>query len=161
MENKLFEWMINFVEQPNELLGGWSPCPFARKARLTDKIKIQYSEATRLLDSVFSNLDLLDQYEVVVIWFDHTQITPHDLGHQVIQLNTELLKQNYVVLEDHPDNVEIINGVRMNFGHAGLLVVQRLDKLQQAAEMLKSKGYYSCWSEAELDSVVTWRNTAE
>jgi hypothetical protein len=76
-------------------------------------------------------------------------------------MNTELLKQNYVVLEDHPDNVEIINGVRMNFGLAGLLVVQKLDKLQQAAELLKSKGYYSCWSEAELDSVVTWRNTAE
>jgi len=35
----LIDWMVNFLEKPNEKLSGWSPCPFARKARLEGNMK--------------------------------------------------------------------------------------------------------------------------
>jgi hypothetical protein len=28
------QWIVNFVEVPHPALGGWAPCPYARKARL-------------------------------------------------------------------------------------------------------------------------------
>jgi hypothetical protein len=65
--------------------------------------------------------------------------------------------QDYVVLEDHPDSEEFINGVKMNFGECGLMILQRLSKLNKAADQLKDKGYYRTWSKENLDQVVHWR----
>ena len=39
-EEYLTEWMKKFVEKPHPLLGNMPPCPFARKARLRNRIKI-------------------------------------------------------------------------------------------------------------------------
>ena len=61
------------------------------------------------------------------------------------------------MLEDHPDATERINNVVMNFGLCALLFIQKKDKLAQASQQLKSKGYYSVWTEEELEEVVNWR----
>jgi hypothetical protein len=45
----------------------------------------------------------------------------------------------------------------MNFGHCGLLVVQKITKLNNAADRLRSQGYYDSWNQRELDQVVSWR----
>ena len=102
-------------------------------------------------------LPLLETHDVVVICFDHTKITSGNLQQWVEATNQQLLPTNYVILEDHPDLVEIVNGVCMNFGHCGLLVVQKLDKLNSAADQLRTKDYYNHWSQQDLDSVVSWR----
>jgi hypothetical protein len=67
------------------------------------------------------------------------------------------MKQDIVVLEDHPDLLDTVNGVRMNFDQASLLIIQKLSLLNKASEKLKAKGYYKHWNQDEVDSVVTWR----
>lgn len=67
------------------------------------------------------------------------------------------MNENYVILEDHPFSPEYINGVNMNFGACGLLILQKLDKLNKASDQLREKGYYDVWSKGDLDEVVTWR----
>ena len=95
----------------------------------------------------------------MIVCFDHTKISAQELEKLIKVYNQQvLMARNYVILEDHPDAVELVNGVHMNFGHCGLLVIQRLDKLTTASEQLKSKGYYNTWSQSELDQVVTWRS---
>jgi hypothetical protein len=159
IEQKLTEWMVNFVEQPHPSLGRWAPCPYARQARITNKIEIVHSDHRRLIATVEQVLPLLEEKEVVVICFDHTKISAQELEKLIKVYNDQvLMARNYVILEDHPDAVEHVNGVHMNFGYCGLLVIQRLDKLTTASEQLKSKGYYDTWSRAELDQVVTWRS---
>jgi hypothetical protein len=64
---------------------------------------------------------------------------------------------DYVILEDHPDSIESVSGVRMNFGECGLFVIQKLSKLNEASNKLKSAGYYDYWDQKSLDNVVTWR----
>ena len=159
IEQKLTDWMVNFVEKPHPGLGNWPPCPYARQARLTNKIKIVHADSSCLIDTVEQQLPELEQKEVVVICFDHTKISAQDLEKLIKVYNQQvLIARNYVILEDHPDAEELVNGVHMNFGHCGLLVIQRLDKLTTASEQLKSKGYYDTWNQAELDQVVTWRS---
>ena len=153
----LLKWMEEFVETPHPALGNWAPCPYARAARINNKIEICFAETTELLSAVTEKLPLLETQDVVVICFDHTKITTVDLQQWVEATNQQLLPTNYVILEDHPDSMEIVNGVCMNFGHCGLLVVQKLDKLNLAADRLKAKDYYNHWSQQELDSVVSWR----
>ena len=40
IESALLTWMQEFLEQPNPNLGNWAPCPYARAARVNNKIKI-------------------------------------------------------------------------------------------------------------------------
>ena len=102
-------------------------------------------------------LSLLDHKEVVVIAFDHNMIDPVTLQEVVAHLNDKLMPNNYVVLEDHPNSPEYVNGVKMNFGYCGLLIIQKLDDLNIAADKLREQGYYNSWDKNSLDSVVSWR----
>jgi hypothetical protein len=65
--------------------------------------------------------------------------------------------EDIVALEDHPNDPEIINGVKMNFGKCILVLVQRLSVINRKSEWLRAEGYYDNWSEENLDDVVNWR----
>jgi hypothetical protein len=157
IRNSLFEWLTTFVETPNNKLGNWPPCPFARKARLSDGISIKFGSFTEFDYLIKESLETLTLKEVVIICFDHTVIESALLQKYVQDKNKFLMPLNYVILEDHPDIIEHINGVNMNFKKCGLLIFQKLNKLNEASDQLKSKGYYDVWSKEELDDVVTWR----
>jgi hypothetical protein len=154
---KLNKWMIEFVEVPNLKLGNWPPCPFARQARMTNSIEILFAEYAELHKVIQDSINLLNLKEVVIICFDHTNVDATALQTFVTDYNKFLMMDNVVILEDHPDAVEYINGVKMNFGECGLILVQKLDKLNKASDQLKEKGYYNHWTEQDLDSVVNWR----
>jgi len=149
--------MQDFVERPNPALGDWAPCPYARQARINNQIKILIAEPHLLRTAVYDSIQYLGEYEVVVIAFDHTQVKVPVFVQDVADWNQDLMSQNVVILEDHPDCRESVNGVGMNFGKAGLLIVQHLDKLNAAADQLRSKGYYEAWSDSALANVVHWR----
>lgn len=157
VKTKLLEWMETFVEQSHPSLGNWPPCPYARSARLNNKINILESNIDNLSNEVKQCLSSLELYDVIIICFDHTQISVTDCESLVNRLNVELMPQNYVILEDHPDSIEEISGVVMNFGYCGLLIISELTKLNQASNVLKKKGYYNSWTQENLDDVVSWR----
>jgi hypothetical protein len=158
VKQQLTTWMQDFVEKPNALLNNWPPCPFARQARVSNNIDIVFADPEDFDSAVQDSIDTLEHKEVVVICFDHRQISVGDLQSWVEATNQLLMPKNYVILEDHPESAEFVNGVAMNFGPCGLLVLQKLDKLAQAEQQLKAKGYYDTWDQAALDSVVTWRH---
>ncbi len=155
---QLNEWMMSFVEQPNPALGNWAPCPYARQARVNGLTSIKFSTIPELRDVVKESIETLEHKDVVVICFDHQYIDPVSLQEFVNGMNKMLMPIDYVILEDHPDAPEYINGIKMNFGQCGLLLMQRLSKLNEASEQLKQKGYYDSWSRENLDYVVNWRN---
>jgi len=155
---KLTKWLTDFIEVPNPKLGDWAPCPYARQARVNNNISIKFAEISEFSDIIRDSIDTLENKEVVVICFDHNNINPVELQEYVSGMNKTLLSKNYVILEDHPDTPEYINGVSMNFGVCGLLVLQKLDKLTTASKLLQEKGYYEHWSQQDLDEVVSWRH---
>ena len=67
------------------------------------------------------------------------------------------MPKDIVSLEDHPNDVEIVNGVQMNFGLCGIVLIQRLSKLNKASKILRKQGYYKNWSKQNLEDVVEWR----
>jgi hypothetical protein len=149
--------MTDFVEVPNAKLGNFAPCPYARAARVNNQIEILECQVHDFIKTVLNSLSLLEDKEVVVICFDHNDIDPVILQEWVIESNRALMKNNYVILEDHPNSPEYVNGVKMNFGECGLLILQKLDKLNSAADKLQEQGYYNSWDKFSLDSVVSWR----
>lgn len=156
VEQAILKWMEEFVEQPHPSLGNWPPCPYARQARLSNNILIKAGT-----DPYHDGQALALTYdwtkEVVVFWYDHHKNPVEEFIAKVQKLNKEIMPMNVVALEDHPAAEEYVAGVKMNFGTCALLVVQKLDKLNAAADQLRAKGYYDHWSEESLDEVVTWR----
>jgi hypothetical protein len=157
VRQKLDAWLADFVEVPHPMLGNWAPCPYARQARVNNKIDIQFCEVAEITVAVKQNLQSLESKDAVVICFDHNHIDPVDLQEYTAGMNQTLMPNNYVMLEDHPDAPEFVNSVRMNFGYCGLLVLQKLDKINTASDQLRVKGYYDHWNTAALDQVVNWR----
>ena len=153
IQEQLQEWLTTFVEQPNPLLNNWPPCPYARQARLNNQIHIVFDSPLEIARYVTS----LDNHDVVVLCFDHTKFSSNQIELFTRHVNSILIWRDCVVLEDHPDALELINGVPMNFGKCGLMILQRLSKLNTAADQLKEKGYYNTWSRENLDEVVNWR----
>lgn len=151
------QWLETFVEVPHPGLGNWPPCPYARQARLSGQIEIRQGH-----DPLKDCLDLIDydwQKEVIVFWYPYDAVNlPYaffsDLARQA---NDILMPKNIVVLDDHPDSDEEINGVKMNFQYFPLMIVQKLSVLNERSDQLKEKGYYDHWSEENLDYVVNWR----
>lgn len=157
IRQELDQWMIEFVEKSNPGLNNWAPCPYARAARLGNMIDIQFADAGDLFNVISASKQTLQTKDAVVVCFDHETISPELLQEFVADVNKTLMPNDYVVLEDHPDAPEYVNGVRMNFGLCGLLVIQKLSKLNNAADKLKAQGYYDSWDRNALDEVVTWR----
>ena len=153
IKQKLEHWLTNFVEQPNPLLNNWPPCPYARQARLSNKILTVFDSPLE----IGKYTDQLKQYDVVVLCFDHGEFSASQIEQFTKHVNSILIWKDFVVLEDHPDSEELINGSKMNFGECGLMVLQRLSKLNTAADQLREKGYYNTWSKENLEQVVNWR----
>ena len=151
---KLNQWLVDFVEKPNTLLNNWSPCPYARQARISNKINVVFDSPLEIANYTHE----LEHYDVVVLCFDHNKYSAGQIELFSQHINSILLHKDYVVLEDHPDAEEIVSGVRMNFGECGLMVLQQLSKLNTAADTLNEKGYYHTWSKESYNDIVRWRN---
>lgn len=159
LRGQLNDWIVNFVGKRNKLLNNWPPCPFARKALASNLVEVMFKQPDRDLESwITSNLYKLGTMDVLIYCIDTKEISHESLANKVDILNQLLKKYDYVLLEDHPDRVEELNGVVMNFGHCTLVLAQKLSKLNDASKELEELGYYKNWPKENLDYVVNWRN---
>jgi len=152
MKNEIQKWLDEFVTQPNPLLNGFPPCPYARAA-IVDYVETDH--VSNSLEHLLENWN--DDIQVVCLYTATENYTPEGLSYIVKEFNKVAMSKDIVALEDHPDDEEDVNGVKMNFGKCIIILVQRLSKINEASETLKKKGYYDVWSQENLDDVVTWR----
>jgi hypothetical protein len=100
----------------------------------------------------------MGRYEVVVYAYD-PEDWPYARFHSAIEsANQEfLLARDILALEDHPSDVEDVNGVIMNQGKYALVLVQSLSKLNTAARQMGAKGFYHTWPEEYLTGLFNHR----
>jgi hypothetical protein len=151
-------WILDWVSVHNDALGV-IPCPFAKQALITNKLDFTIAGNIEVLHSL---LDMVSRTglksEVLVIGMNRNIISPKDLSSIIKDINANvLMPTGYVALEDHPDDEETVNGVKMNQGSWVLILIQLTEKLNQASTMLQKQGYYSNWTQEEYDDVVGWR----
>jgi hypothetical protein len=150
-------WMMNFVEVPHPALGGWAPCPYARKARLDRDFEVRLGLAP-MHDLIRVSKYGLGGKSVIIIVYDPMVHTYKDFSLALDVANREfLLPNNLLVLEDHPADLEIVNGVVMNQGTYALALVQSLSDLNEKAQLVAKKGFYDTWSEDYLTALFRHR----
>ena len=151
------QWIVNFVEVPHPAIGGWAPCPFARSARMKKTYDVRIG-----IDPYF---DLKNQArwgmgdrEVIIYAYDPAE-WPYELfSNSLKNANREhLLPADIIALEDHPADVEIVNGVCMNQGTYALALVQSLSDLNTKAQTMADRGFYHNWPEEYLQGLLEHR----
>ena len=143
-------WIETFVEVPHPALGGWAPCPYARKARLDKDFEVRLG-TDPYRDAL--NVSIAGLPKSVVIYAYNTEVWSHmDFSYKIDQANQLwLLRYDMLALEDHPGDSEIVNGVSMNQGTYALMLVQSLPDLNEKAQLVAKKGFYDTWPEAYLE----------
>ena len=145
------------MEVPHPALGGWAPCPYARQARLNQEYDLRLG-ASPGYDLVGMSQNKLGDKKVVIFVYDPATITAQELeGYTNYYNRLWLTGQDLIALADHPADVEQVNGVTMNQGQYALLLVQSLSELNERAQLLGSKGFYSDWSDDYARSVFAHR----
>ena len=153
----ILAWSENFVEVPHPALGNWAPCPFARKARLSGTIKIIIG-TDPYYDMKSRSGWGMGNYEVIVYAYDPAEWNYAQFSTALRDANQEfLLGRDLLVLEDHPADPEIVNGVSMNQGTYALALVQSLSKLDTAAAQMHHKGFYDSWPADYLEQLFQHR----
>lgn len=158
LKEDISKWITDWVSVHNDQLGH-VPCPFAKQALLNNKISYATINDTTSLESLIKLYAMNGiPSEVFIIGMSKDFISSENLSSLTKYVNKHILMPaNLVALEDHPDDAEVINGVKMNQGTWALLLIQSIDKINQASEILKRQGYYDNWSQESYDDVVSWR----
>jgi hypothetical protein len=146
-------WIENFVEVPHPALGGFPPCPFARQARMKRTFEV-YLGTDPYYDLKNRARWGMGDREVIIYAYDPAEWSRELFSASIESANTEhLLRADILALEDHPDDVENVNGVIMNQGQYALALVQSLSDLNTKAKQIASKGFYHNWPEEYLQGL--------
>jgi len=150
-------WIANFLEVPHPALGGFSPCPYARSARVKNSYAV-YLGTDPYYDLKYRGRQGMGDKEVVIYVYDPKEWTHEQLAGSIDLANQEVLvPRDMLALEDHPDDVEMVNGVCMNQGTYALALVQSLSDLNAKAKQMANRGFYHSWPEEYLTGLFQHR----
>jgi hypothetical protein len=157
VQQDIEHWIENFVEVPHPALGGWAPCPYARRARLDRDFTVRVG-VNPYFDLINIARDGLGGKSVLILVYDPNEFFYAQFNSDVQAANEEaLLRNNMLALEDHPADPEIVNGVSMNQGTYALALVQSLSDLDEKAQLMARKGFYDTWPEEYLQMLFRHR----
>ena len=155
--NDIEQWIVDFVEVKNPALGGWPPCPYARKARLEKDFEVRLGLAP-IHDMVKIIKQGLGGKSVIIDAYERTDYTHNEFSQALDIANREfLLPNDLLALEDHPDDIELVNDVIMNHGKYTLALVQSLSDLNAKAKTMADKGFYDSWPDDYLQALFQHR----
>lgn len=156
VQSDIERWIETFVEVPHPALGGWAPCPYARKARLERDFEVRLG-TDPYRDAM--NISVAGLSKSVVIYAYEADAWSHmEFAYKLDQANQHwLLPHELLGLEDHPGDQEIVNDVSMNQGTYALMLVQSLPDLNQKAKLVAKKGFYDTWPEEYLTALFQHR----
>jgi hypothetical protein len=151
IQKDIEHWIENFVEVPHPALGGWAPCPYARKARLDQDFEIRRGLAL-IHDLIKISKTGMGGKGVIILVYEANCYTHKEFSRDLDMANQHfLLPNDLLALEDHPADPEIVNGVVMNQGTYTLALVQSLSDLNKKAQLVAKKGFYDTWPEDYLE----------
>lgn len=156
----ILKWIREFVEKPNALLNNWPPCPYAKEARLKNKVRICMTSLENLEQTFSEEVLLLESsnHEVSVVALNKGVLMSVTEAKELIHaLRHKWSARDIYILMDHPEIKEVTRGLCMNQGTYQIFFLQRLSSLKKAEGELEKAGYYSDWDSDYYQRVVQSR----
>tara|TARA_R110000772_G_scaffold263138_1_gene382722 strand:+ start:83 stop:676 length:594 start_codon:yes stop_codon:yes gene_type:complete len=153
---EIMKWSSDVLEQPHPFFMNFSPCPFAKQAWFADRVAIlfKYENNYQCLYSTISQFD--DNFDVALI-VDLDNNKNADDFHEYLDGLNEVIADGVFIDRDiwlmgfHPDDdpeeyAEDAAFTPVVDTEYAIIFVQRLSKLQEAADKLRKKGYYEAYA---------------
>ena len=131
------EWLIRVSEVRPEL-GGFSICPFAKKAKY------------KILNIDIDKIYPIENYDVIIYVIQEENL---DVINSWVKHYNQKYNQ-WLFFEDCASYDTYINGVQTNNGKYNLILGQPKEKLRKFREILKKTEYYSYWSEDYYNEIM-------
>ena len=146
----IFTWSKDFIEKPNVNLGNLPVCPFAKKTREDNKLKvIEVKQGKDFLNKVVSECQSFGNYDVVIVACDDMYITADDLNNYVHALNKVFVKEDVYLIASYPDDevVDFLESADFEPDNEFYMVlIQSYQKLEDGSSSLRKTNYYEHWS---------------
>ena len=146
---KIEDWILDFLSQPNSAFDNLPPCPYAKKAWLDGNVEVKefvsFAEMRKDLDKW--------NKEVIIYLFQYTTL-PRCTELQILASKFNEEFPDFLFLEESPDLVEDVGGVIVNQGELCMMLVQKRKPLEEAREELMKTGYYDNWTEEMKERIM-------
>jgi hypothetical protein len=155
----MVEYMKEFLEKPHQVFRGLPICPFARKARLENRIFYKvYRFSTVPDDQVVELIKEFcqdERYEVLLVLHpDAETLTPFQVQEFVTTLNHQIAPLGLIAFGGHPGQEFNIQGICTRQEPFLNFTVQFQQRLQDASDLLlKTTDYYQNWTAENLRDV--------
>ena len=146
---KIEDWILDFLSKPNSAFDNLPPCPYAKKAWLDGNVEVKefisFAEMRKDLDKW--------NKEVIIYLFQYTML-PRCTELQILASKFNEEFPDFLFLEETPELVEDVAGVIVNQGELCMLLVQKRKPLEDAREELMKTGYYDNWTEDMKERII-------
>lgn len=154
--HELIDWSATVLEKPSPHFNNLPPCPYARQAWIDSRVAVLYKYETnkQTLYNTVSQFD--DNFEIAII-IDFKFDKDPDLFHTYLDEMNDAIADGMFIDRDvwvmgfHPHDEESDFVADVDFqpqidAEYAMIFVQRLSKLQEAADKLDKKGYYDTYN---------------
>lgn len=152
IRQEIRDWSAHVLENPSDYFSGLPPCPYAQRAWSEKRVLISFKRDFHQQDIVNAILKFSDDYDVHIIVDLAFEEDPEEFEQYLYELNEfisegvfgdkDLWLMGFHPNDVHNDVIEDQSFTPLVETQYALIFVQRLTKLQEAADKLESKGYY-------------------
>ena len=152
---ELLKWSREVLEEPNAYFNGLPPCPYAKQAWADSRVAIlfKYDDSYQTLYKCISEFD--DGFDLVIIVDLADTKSGEDFHNYLNDLNTvisdgmfidkDIWLMGFHPWDDENEFVQDIDFEPLTSTEYSLIFVQRLSKVQKAADNLVKTGYYDTY----------------
>ena len=151
----ILSWSEDFVELPNKHLGNVPACPYAKKARLDNKVRVvEINDSKELLEKIIyecKNIKELNK-QITIIGCSDLYYSADDLNNFIDVFNHIFVPEDVYLMCFHPDDgeedepVTFLEDTTWYPDNEFLMVlIQPFDELEKASANLEKIGFYSNW----------------
>jgi len=149
---EIMAWSEHTLQKPNPFYNNLPPCPYAQKAWKENKVAIlfKYGDNLQCLYSTISQWD--DAFELVIIvdmdfnsdadYFHEYLDTLNDAISNGVFIDRDIWLMGFHPYDDPNDFIDDNSFMHTVEEEYAMIFVQRLSKVQEAADKLFKKGYY-------------------
>jgi hypothetical protein len=160
IESDIWDWIKNYLEVDHEFYDyKFSPCPYARGARLKNQIDVVAWEGGSLIDFIsFQSNKLIEEkkFNVCVMVFPTRVKYFFWLTWAINRLNRNIISKDFyaqygIALKTKSKYFDFVMGPYF------IVIVNRLSDVLSGFRSLSNTGYYKPWEKHHYDAVVTRR----
>ena len=153
--DEITQWTSDVLEKPSPFFNNLPACPYAKQALMDEKVAIifKYEKHFQTLYSTISQFE--DVFDLAIIVDLNNDKDPHNFHTYLDDINTAISEGMFIdkdiwVMGFHPDDEpsdfeEEVDFEPVTDTEYAMIFVQRLSKLQVAADKLNKRGYYNSY----------------